>query len=102
MAKNTAVDIPVGKKGRNPAGSGSRSKVTKAAKGAKKPDRLSLVRSLIEKWSTKIEADVSKAGVTELIRLLSLEKELSETTETVREIKVTWVEPTETESSTSE
>ena len=65
-------------------------------------DRLTMVRKLIVKWATDIQAANGKPGVAELTRLLALEKELSEGRETVREIKVTWVEPSPTESSKSE
>ena len=63
-------------------------------------NRLSLVRSLIEKWAAELEKETaSKTGVAELVRLLALEKELTASKqEQVREIRVTWVEPTITES----
>ena len=102
MAKKAAAGHAAGKTKRRIANSRSGSKGSGAGRTAGKQNRLSLVRSLISKWGKKIEDDVTKAGVTELIRLLSLEKELSETTDTVREIRVTWVEPTETELSISE
>jgi hypothetical protein len=63
-------------------------------------NRLSLVRSLIEKWAAELEKkNATKTGVVELVRLLALEKELTASKqEQVREIRVTWVEPTTTES----
>ena len=63
-------------------------------------NRLSFVRSLIEKWAAELEKETaSKTGVAELVRLLALEKELTASKqEQVREIRVTWVEPTVTES----
>ncbi len=64
--------------------------------------RLSMVRALIETWSKELEQHKTKSGVAELIRLLTLEKELSVTNQAVREIKVSWVEPKATESSKSE
>ena len=100
MARKATAGRPSGKKKQNGAGSGLALKGPK--RSARKLDRLSLVRSLITKWSQTLEGDLSKSGVAELIRLLGLERELSATGETVREIKVTWVEPTATESSKSE
>ncbi len=64
--------------------------------------RLVLVRKLIEKLGNDLEAKVTKTGVAELVRLLALEKELGGGQDTVREIKVTWIEPIATESSKSE
>jgi len=68
-------------------------------------DRLALVRNLIEAFAKELEGKQRKqrtSGVAELARLLALEKELSESTEAVREIKVTWVESGPAESSKSE
>ena len=65
-------------------------------------DRLALVRELILKLADDLKRDTTKSRVAELARLLTLEKELSEGTEAVREIKVTWVESGPAESSKSE
>ncbi len=65
------------------------------AKESQETDRLTLVRKLIAKWGNELEREQTKTGVAELIRLLVLEKELASSNETIREIKVTWVEPTE-------
>lgn len=62
---------------------GSRRKLNKAA----------LVEQVIRNIEKKLEADELKATVGDLIRLVQLEKELAE--EQPKEIKVTWVEPTE-------
>jgi transcription termination factor NusB len=61
-------------------------------------DRLKLVRAMIQQCTTVEGAGTNKPVVAELIRLLALEKELSEEHQVVREIRVQWVEPTETES----
>ena len=65
-------------------------------------NRLSMVRMLIDKWSTELGAKPQKSGVAELVRLLTLEKEMSANREMIREIRVTWVEPKRTESPKSE
>jgi hypothetical protein len=64
--------------------------------------RLSMVRLLIDKWSQELTDKPTKPGVAELVKLLTLEKELSASKETIREIRVTWVEPKITESSKSQ
>ena len=102
MARKTAAGKPVRKRAPKVADKGPESKKPRTIQGAKKCDRLATVRNLIGKWEEKIQEDVTKGGVTELIRLFGLEKEMSETRETAKEIKVTWVEPTEAESSKSE
>lgn len=94
---------------RTASGQFKRSKTAPPVKNSegKKPhrrpsrNRLTLVRSLITQWATKLEENSSNTGVTELIRLLALEKELAGNRQEVREIRVTWVEPT-VESSKSE
>lgn len=65
-------------------------------------DRLALVRQLILKLAGELKNETSKSGVTELARLIALEKELADSTESVREVKVTWVEPDPVDCSKSE
>ena len=101
MARKTAAGRP-GRKRAPKAANGPEPKGPKATRGARKCDRLATVRNLIGMWEEKLQKEMSKGGVAELIRLFGLEKEMSETRETVKEIKVTWVEPTEPESSKSE
>ena len=62
--------------------------------------KLWMVRKLIRQCFD--EATSSKSGVAELIRLIALERELADETESIREIKVTWVEPSKTAPSKSE
>jgi hypothetical protein len=64
-------------------------------------DRLALVRQMIRRCTEEMDkgAASTKSVVAEVIRLLALEKELAEEQEAIREIRVTWVEPTETASS---
>lgn len=64
--------------------------------------RLALVRRLIGKWAEYLETQPGKSGIGDLVRLLVLEGEMSESEEEIKEIKVSWVEPSETESSESE
>lgn len=60
-------------------------------------DRLALVRRILAKCTEALESESApKATVGDLIRLLALEKELAGD-ETLREIKVRWVESRETE-----
>jgi hypothetical protein len=54
------------------------------------------ISRLIKRIEKKLESDVAKATVADFVRLLQLQKELEE--ETPKEIKVTWVEPSEEES----
>ena len=53
-----------------------------------------VVKKLLEKVEKKLSGDEVKATLGDYIRLVQLQKELEE--EQPREIKVTWVEPTET------
>lgn len=95
MRTKTGKTKMTGKKTRNgpTAGSGQ------TAKDGTQPlgnalDRLSLVREMIlERIAKGRSKDGQRSGVTDLIRLLALEKELSESEQTTQEIKVTWVEP---------
>jgi hypothetical protein len=60
-------------------------------------DGLALVRRILAKCTEALEGEnAPKATVGDLIRLLALEKELAGD-ETLREIKVQWVESRETE-----
>ena len=97
---NVGTKIATTKKAQRPA------RKREAAPAPAKPrrrNRLSIVRSLIEKWAAELEKETAtKTGVTELARLLALERELTASKqEQVREIRVTWVEPETTESKRS-
>jgi hypothetical protein len=83
--------------GKQASQKGGKTSVTRGEK-----NRLTMVRSLIDKWSEQLGESATKSGVAELVRLLALEKELSASKESIREIKVSWVEPKATESSKSE
>jgi hypothetical protein len=54
------------------------------------------VKTAIEFFETKLRNGEMKPTVGEYLRLLELEKELNE--DELKEIKITWVEPSETES----
>lgn len=70
-----------------------------AAPKPRRRNRLSIVRSLIEKWAADLEKKPTKTGIAELAKLLTLERELSvKKQDEIREVKVTWVEPKATES----
>ena len=61
-------------------------------------DKLALVRKMIEQCSASLSKEgAPKTAVSDLIRLLALEKELADD-QTYREIRVKWVESQETES----
>ncbi len=82
--------------GKKNASKTSQSVVTAESNGP--IDRLALVRSMIHKCSgARDNEKSSKPMVAELIRLLVLEKELSDEHQVIQEIRVKWVEPTETE-----
>jgi hypothetical protein len=98
MANRTAASGSGKAKKTTPGSAKSKTGGAKKSAVARKGGRIELVRELIEIWATEIVKDPKKTGVAELIRLLSLEKELGGTTEAVKEIKVTWVEPTTAES----
>ena len=55
--------------------------------------QLELVRNVIRKIGLKLEeAADTKGTIGDLVRLIQLEKEMEEETETPDEIKVTWVD----------
>lgn len=55
--------------------------------------QLELVQNVIRKIGTKLETDTDLKGtIGDLVRLIQLEKEIEEETETPDEIKVTWVD----------
>jgi hypothetical protein len=62
--------------------------------------KAALVKKVIEKIEGKIESNDLKPTVGDFIRLLQLEEELEQ--EQPREIKVSWVEPSEKEHATDE
>ena len=59
-------------------------------------DRAELVKTAIQRMEKKLSAADVKATFGDFIRLLQLQKELQ--VDEPREIKVTWIEPSETES----
>jgi hypothetical protein len=65
--------------------------------------KLWFVRKAIRRCMAEVDKPESQAKsvVAELIRLIALERELAEETEAIREIKVTWVDPSETAPSKS-
>jgi hypothetical protein len=63
-----------------------------------KPAKEGAIETLIKKFEKSLEKEEVKPTVSEYIRLKQLRKELEP--EKVKEIKVTWVEPTEKESAT--
>lgn len=66
------------------------------APGKAKPvkSQRSLVRKLISQIAAKLAADLGKATLGDLIKLLQIEKELPpETNEETKEIRVMWVDP---------
>jgi excinuclease UvrABC nuclease subunit len=63
-------------------------------------DRSRLVEKAIQSIAEKLESKDMKATFGDFIRLLQLQKELQ--IDQPREIKITWVESTETESATEE
>lgn len=65
--------------------------VREARLGRRRKDKAALVEKVIENLEKRLENDELKATVSDLIRLVQLEKELNE--EQPKEIKVTWVEP---------
>jgi hypothetical protein len=55
--------------------------------------QLELVQKVIQKIGTKLENDTEiKGTIGDLVRLIQLEKEIEEETETPDEIRVTWVD----------
>jgi hypothetical protein len=63
-------------------------------------DKAALVRKVIEAIEDKLDKNELKPTVGDFIRLLHLETELAE--EQPREIKVSWVEPSEKEDAPAE
>jgi hypothetical protein len=70
---------------------------TKAARPkARGPSRTGIVDKMINDFNAKIEDGAVKVSVADFIRLVQLREDLCEDEPT--EVKVTWVEPQETES----
>jgi hypothetical protein len=59
-------------------------------------NRLRLVRQAIRRLAASIENVEDKLAASELIRLMTFEKELADELPNVKEIRVTWVEPAKT------
>ena len=96
MARNTVTGGA--KKTKKPT-KGGRAPKPVGGRAVPRESRLAMVRRLVDTLSNALDTNMTKTGVAELIRLLALEKELGGDQETVREIKVTWIEPIATESS---
>jgi hypothetical protein len=79
------------------AGAGSKRKPRKTSTKAQKRRRkkAALVEQMIESIEGKLKSDQLKPTVGDFIRLLQLDEELAE--EQPKEIKVSWVEPSEKE-----
>ena len=69
---------------------------TNAKKKARRKSKAKLVRDVIQKMEQKLESEDLKPSVGDFIRLLQLEKELNEEKQP-KEIKVSWVDPSEGE-----
>lgn len=79
------------------AGAGSKKRPRKTSSKAERRRRkeAALVEKVIQNIEEKLNSDQLKPTVGDFIRLLQLEKELAE--EPPKEIKVSWVEPSEKE-----
>lgn len=89
--KEQAQETPQGK---SPAPSRKKRAVTIAAGAvlaAAKAERRELIQALIKMAMKKLEKGPEKATITDLIRLLSLEKEIGE--EEPSKIVVEWIDP---------
>jgi hypothetical protein len=69
-------------------------------KGHRSSERARLLEKAIQKIEEKLGANDVKATFGDFIRLLQLQKELQ--VDEPKEIKVTWIEPTEKESASEE
>jgi len=56
-----------------------------------------LLAALIKKMETRLKSEEIKPSVTDYIKLVEMEEELSQNSESVKEIKVTWVDQRESE-----
>ncbi len=77
---------------------------SETAPGADRHARtLEMLEDAIEDLRNKLKQE-GKASYSDLVRLVELQKELEEQggTEAIREIKVTWIEPTDPESGSGE
>ena len=72
----------------------------KAAQQRRGSKRADLVERAIESIEQKLGSSDVKATFADFIRLLQLQKELQ--SDQPREIKVTWIDPSETESASEE
>ena len=72
----------------------------KAAQRRRGSKRADLVERAIESIEQKLGSSDVKATFADFIRLLQLQKELQ--SDQPREIKVTWIDPSETESASEE
>jgi len=72
----------------------------KAAQPRRGSKRADLVERAIESIEQKLGSSDVKATFADFIRLLQLQKELQ--SDQPREIKVTWIDPSETESASEE
>lgn len=81
-------DLNIEKKGRRGPARPSRAK------------RLVTVRDMIRAYSDKIIKGPENLSLTDFIRLIGLESELADAGAQVREVKATWVQPSDAESDT--
>jgi hypothetical protein len=70
------------------------------ADGRKSSNRAQLLENAIQSVEKKLQDGAVKATFADFIRLLQLQKELQPAQP--REIKVTWIDPSETESASEE
>jgi hypothetical protein len=101
VAKKTAGGKPRKPERQTTAPNTGEPEIAKKKLTGRAGNRLTLVRKLIAKFAGDLEHGQRQSGVSELAKLIALEKELAESRESVREIKVTWVEPDPAESSKS-
>ncbi len=80
--------------------SAAKSKVETETKTAGGGGQAQAVKHMLTRIETKMKGDQMKATLGDYIRLVQLHKELDD--EAPKEIRVTWVEPAETESGREE
>jgi hypothetical protein len=66
--------------------------------GSRKPSKSVLVEKMLQRFEKKLDAEEVNMNIGDFIRLMQLRKEME--AEDPKEIKATWVEPTEKESAT--
>jgi hypothetical protein len=91
-----------GRKQKSKSGRDAVAEVTKECEGCsrwkevrKKIRVAELLATAIDKLKGRFQADDFKPSVADYLKLVELEEELAQSSETVKEIKVTWVESKE-------